>query len=300
VEDAVVAAGGVATVVRSVEEWAAHPHGTATTSRRLDEETGGSPRPRPLPAERPLRDVRVLDLTRVIAGPTCSQILACLGADVLRVDPPHRPELLDAYLSNGMGKRSALADLRTDGGRAVRELAATADVVLVGYRPGSLDRFGLSPDRLSLEHPDLVVGSLSAWGRTGPWAHRPGFDSIVQAATGIATVYASPDGRPGALPVQALDHVTGLRMAAGVLSHLTDGQGGLVEVSLLQTAYDLLERRSPNDVARRFSVPRVRLRSPHGRIVTVPPPVLVDRNRLTAPISEYGAAPLAWRPRVRS
>lgn len=296
VEDAVAAAGGIATVVRGVEDWAAHPHGAATAGHRIDDQTWGPRGSRRFPTERPLREVRVLDLTRVIAGPTCSQILACLGADVLRIDPPHRPELLDAYLSNGMGKRSAIADLERDGD-AVRELAATADVVLLGYRPGSLDRFGLSPTSLLADHPDLVVGSLSAWGEVGPWASRPGFDSIVQAATGIATVYAGPDGRPGALPVQALDHVTGLRMAAGVLAHLAEGTSGLVRVSLLQTADDLLARRSPNEATQRFPVPRVRLRSPHGRIVTVPPPVLLDRSRLTGPIGEYGAAPLAWLPR---
>jgi hypothetical protein len=299
VEDAVVAAGGVATVVRTVEQWAAHPHGAATMGRRIDGITMGDEHPRSFPAERPLHGVRVLDLTRVIAGPTCSQVLACLGADVLRIDPPHRPELLDAYLSNGMGKRSAVADLDIHQ-EAVRELAATADVVLLGYRPGSLDRFGLSPDLLSVEHPHLVVGSLSAWGEIGPWAQRPGFDSIVQAATGIAALCAAPDGRPGALPVQALDHATGLSLATHVISHLVAGAGGVIRLSLLQTAYRLLERRSPNEVAVRLRAPKVRLRSPHGRIVTVPPPVLVGRKKLTGPISEYGAAPLAWRPLVRS
>ena len=293
VENAVVAAGGVATVVRTEQEWAAHPHGIATASRRIDHITMTDSRPRSFGGERPLSGVRVLDLTRVIAGPTCSQILACLGADVLRVDPPGRPELLDAYLSNGMGKRSAVADLAVEGD-SVRALAATADVVLLGYRPGSLDHFGLSPDLLFAEHPHLVVGSLSAWGEVGPWGQRPGFDSIVQAATGIATLYGTPDGRPGALPVQALDHATGLSMAGHILNHLGEGAGGVIRLSLLQTAYRLLELRSPNDADVRLRVPKIRLRSPHGRIVTVPPPVLTGRRKLTAPISEYGASALRW------
>jgi crotonobetainyl-CoA:carnitine CoA-transferase CaiB-like acyl-CoA transferase len=299
VEDAVVSAGGVATVVRTVEEWAAHPQGRASANHEIDDIAGvieGSARPRSFGGERPLSGTRVLDLTRVIAGPTCSQVLACLGADVLRIDPPARPELLDAYLSNGMGKRSAVADLATQG-EAVRELASTADVVLLGYRPGALDRFGLSPDLLFAEHRHLVIGSLSAWGEVGPWAERPGFDSIVQAATGIADLYGSSDGRPGALPVQALDHATGLSMAAHIMEHLAQGAGGIIRLSLLQTASTLLERRSPNDADLRLRVPKVKLRTPHGRIVTVPPPVLVGRKRLTAPISEYGASPLRWRDR---
>lgn len=294
VEDAVVAAGGVATVVRTVEEWAAHPHGVATVGHRIDEDLPTAQVRGPLGGEGSLAGVRVLDLTRVIAGPTCSQILGCLGADVLRIDPPGRPELLDAYLSNGMGKRSALVDLNRDAA-TVRALVAEADVVLLGYRPGSLDRFGLSPRVLVEDHPGLIVGSLSAWGQSGPWAHRPGFDSIAQAATGIASLYATPHGRPGALPVQALDHTTGLRLAARVISHLVERDGGLVQLSLLQAAYDLLDRRSPNDQVARLKVPKVELKTPHGGIVTVPPPVLVDGERLSAPISEYGAAPLAWR-----
>lgn len=294
VEDAVVSAGGVATAVRTEQEWAAHPHGAATASHAFDRILASDPNRRPLSRAGSLAGVRVLDLTRVIAGPTCSQILGCLGADVLRVDPPGRPELLDAYLSNGMGKRSAVADLDRDA-ETLRRLVDSADVVLLGYRPGSLDRFGLSPDELLESHPRLVTGSLSAWGPTGPWAQRPGFDSIVQAATGVAAVCAGPDGRPGALPVQALDHATGLHLAAWVISHLVDGNGGLVQLSLLQTAYRLLDRRSPNDGEVKLRVPRVRLTTPHGRIVTVPPPVRVERRKLAAPISAYGASPLAWR-----
>lgn len=140
-----------------------------------------------------------------------------------------------------MGKRSAVIDLRGRS-RSLESLVAGADVVVLGYRPGSLDRHGLQPEMLRARHPHLVVATLSAWGEHGPWGAREGFDSIVQAATGIAAVYSGDDARPGALPVQALDHATGLRLAAGILDLLASGRGGRVRGSLLGAARDLLAR----------------------------------------------------------
>ncbi|MYR64088.1 hypothetical protein GTY54_50435, partial [Streptomyces sp. SID625] len=168
----------------------------------------------------PAAGVRVLDLTRVIAGPVATRTLALLGADVLRVDPPHLPELADQHADTGFGKRSAALDPATDRA-AFEELLAGADVVVTGYRPGALDRFGLSPEALAERRPALVVAELSAWGAYGPWARRRGFDSLVQVATGIAAVEGG-DGRPGALPAQALDHGTGYLLAAAVLRALTE------------------------------------------------------------------------------
>ena len=178
--------------------------------------SGGSTPPKPVP-DRP----RVLDLTRVLAGPVATRALAQLGCDVLRVDSPHLPELDAIHLDTDSGKRSTLVDLQDEHARhRVHDLLAAADVLVTGYRPGALTAYGLDPERLAEQHPHLVCASLSAWTPTGPWGPRRGFDSIVQAATGISLI-ESRDGRaPGALPAQALDHATGYLLAAGVLAAL--------------------------------------------------------------------------------
>lgn len=184
----------------------------------------------PLPAA----GVRVLDLTRVIAGPVATRTLALLGADVLRVDSPRLPEAEDAHADTGFGKRSTRLDLADPADRAAFEvLLATADAVVTGYRPGALDAYGLAPDALLERRPGLIVAQLNAWGWTGPWAGRRGFDSLVQAGVGIAAVEAGDGagalgraGRPGVLPAQALDHGTGYLIAAGVLRALTDQRTG--------------------------------------------------------------------------
>ncbi len=180
--------------------------------------------PRPLdPAGLPAAGIRVLDLTRVIAGPVATRTLALLGADVLRIDSPHLPEAEDAHVDTGFGKRSTRLDLAEPTDRAVfEELLATADVVVTAYRPGALDAHGLAPDALIARRPGLVVAQLNAWGWSGPWAGRRGFDSLVQAGCGIAAIEAAADGRPGVLPAQALDHGTGYLIAAGVLRALTE------------------------------------------------------------------------------
>ncbi|WAZ20804.1 CoA transferase [Streptomyces cinnabarinus] len=244
VEEAVYAAGGLAVAVRTPEEWAAHPQAVAVARRPLVErERLDTARARALPPLQPApllpaAGVRVLDLTRVIAGPVATRTLALLGADVLRVDPPGSPELPDQHADTGFGKRSATLDLTRDR-RAFEELLATADVVVTGYRPGALDRFGLSPEALVERRPGLVVAQLSAWGAYGPWGERRGFDSLVQAATGIAAVTGTPE-QPGALPAQALDHGTGYLLAAAVLRELTErlqeGYSRVVRLALARTA----------------------------------------------------------------
>jgi hypothetical protein len=294
VEREVTASGGIATVVRTVDEWKAHPHARATAGDPWHEiDTGPSRSPLP-PADLPMSGVRVLDLTRVLAGPTCSQMLACLGADVLRLDPPTRPELLDQYLSNGMGKRSAELDLSRDLDRVRTELLTHADVVLTGYRPDALGRFGLDAPSLQADHPRLVVASLSAWGDHGPWGTRRGFDSIVQAACGIATLCAD-DRRPGALPVQALDYATGYVLAADVITLLARGRGGAVRASLLGAARTLVAdgRRTRGQVAP-IDVPTVEVSSPHGSLLAVPPPVTLDGRTLERGVGGYAASAPAW------
>ncbi|MFE3288160.1 CoA transferase, partial [Streptomyces sp. NPDC059233] len=194
----------------------------------------------PAPAGRPAAGVRVLDLTRVIAGPVATRTLGLLGADVLRVDSPRLPEADDAYADTGFGKRSARLDLALAGDRAVFEgLLAEADVVVSGYRPGALERYGLGAAELLERWPGLVVAELCAWGwrEVGPWAGRRGFDSLVQAGYGIAAACAAPGGGgvPGVLPAQALDHGTGYLVAAGVLRGLAEGGGRGLRFSLAGT-----------------------------------------------------------------
>jgi crotonobetainyl-CoA:carnitine CoA-transferase CaiB-like acyl-CoA transferase len=250
-EAAVMARGGICVAVRSPEQWRSHPQDAAVRALPLvgRESLGDAPARRLPPAPTgpllPAAGLRVLDLTRVIAGPVATRTLALLGADVLRLDSPGLPEISWQHLDTGMGKRSALLDLGTD--RATFEdLLAEADVVVVGYRPHAVDRYGLGPAELAARRPGVVVATLSAWGGVGPWGSHRGFDSIVQAATGIAVV-CSPDGDvPGALPAQALDHATGYLLAAAILRAVTEqverGGSTHVHAHLARTASWLLDR----------------------------------------------------------
>ncbi|NGO47067.1 CoA transferase [Streptomyces ureilyticus] len=243
-ESSVYAAGGLAVALRTAQEWAAHQQGAAVAGRGLLERdraaSSGVRVLAPLDGDPllPAAGLRVLDLTRVIAGPVATRTLALLGADVLRIDPPRLPELADQHADTGFGKRSATLDL-TAGRGDFEELLASADVVVTGYRPGALDRFGLTPEALAKRRPGIVVAQLSAWGAYGPWGGRRGFDSLVQVATGIAALEGSEE-KPGALPAQALDHGTGYLLAAAVLRAVTDqlDEGGtrFVRLALAQTA----------------------------------------------------------------
>ncbi|WP_033286399.1 CoA transferase [Streptomyces sp. NRRL F-525] len=246
VEDTVYGAGGLAIALRTAEEWAAHAQGVAVARRPLVErERLDTARARALPPLDgdpllPAAGLRVLDLTRVIAGPIATRTLALLGADVLRVDAPQLPEDPDAHADTGFGKRSTRLDLGLAADRRTfEELLARADVVVTGYRPGALDRFGLAPEALADRRPGLIVAQLSAWGAYGPWGDRRGFDSLVQVATGIAAIEGSP-GQPGALPAQALDHGTGYLLAGAVLRAVTEqaeqGHGIALRLALAGTA----------------------------------------------------------------
>jgi crotonobetainyl-CoA:carnitine CoA-transferase CaiB-like acyl-CoA transferase len=243
IQETVYAAGGLAVAVAETPGGISHP--------LVETRTVGESAPRVLStAALPAQGVRVLDLTRVIAGPVATRTLALLGADVLRIDPPWLREDADAHTDTGMGKRSALLDLSAAADRNIFEgLLDAADVVVMGYRPGSLYAHGLAPDELLARHPGLIVGQLCAWGWSGPWAARRGFDSLVQAASGIAAAEASADGRPGVLPAQALDHGTGYLLAAAVLRALSDqqvlGGGRQLRLSLAGTASWLLHGIRP-------------------------------------------------------
>jgi crotonobetainyl-CoA:carnitine CoA-transferase CaiB-like acyl-CoA transferase len=245
-EDACGERGLVVFMMRSPEEWASHGQAKALEHLPLfDIERIGDAPPEPLPAdgEQPLSGINVLDLTRVIAGPVCGRALAAHGADVLRISAarlPPDPPLLE--IDGGRGKRSAFVDLKTPDGRAELEaLARKADVFVQGYRPGAMDSNGFSPERLAELRPGIVSVSISAWGHKGPWAHRRGFDSLVQTASGInhgEAQAAGVDG-PKPLPCQALDFGSGYLMAMGAMAGLykraTEGGSWRVRIALART-----------------------------------------------------------------
>ncbi|MEU1370826.1 CoA transferase [Streptomyces sp. NPDC005803] len=314
IEQAVYAAGGLAVAARTPGEWAADPRRLALSGVPLveRERIGAAPVRRTAalagPPLRPAAGLRVLDLTRVIAGPVATRTLALLGADVLRVDAPQLPESQDAHSDTGFGKRSVSIDLASDAGRAVfDELLAGADVVVTGYRPGALEGLGLTPESLASRRPGLVIGRLSAWGH-GPWALRRGFDSLVQVATGIAVTEGEPgerDGAPGALPAQALDHGTGYLLAAAVLRALTEqhDEGGsrLATLSLARTAAWLTDEITapPGPAAQDDHDPRKWLTetdSPLGRLRHALPPVAFDGAPAgwSRPPGPLGADAAAW------
>ncbi|MEW1873656.1 CoA transferase [Streptomyces caelestis] len=300
VEEAVYAAGGLAVALRSPEEWAAHEQGVEVAGRPLveRERLDSAPARVLAPVGRdpllPAAGLRVLDLTRVIAGPVATRTLALLGADVLRVDAPGLPEIADQHADTGFGKRSALLDLSV-GREVFEELLAAADVVVTGYRPGALDRFGLAPRALAERRPGVVVAQLSAWGTYGPWGDRRGFDSLVQVATGIAAVEGSSAGRPGVLPAQALDHGTGYLLAAGVLraigEQMEGGGSRVVRVALARTAGWLLEGRGDVGVSGDVPVGQwlAERYSPLGRLRYALSPVVFEGGP-----RDWARAPGCW------
>ncbi|MEU8587395.1 CoA transferase [Streptomyces sp. NPDC048664] len=305
VEEAVYAAGGLAVAARGHREWAGSEQGALVAGRPLlaTARVGDAPNRVLGDAALPCAGLRVLDLTRVLAGPVATRTLALLGADVLRVDPPRLPESQEAHNDTGMGKRSTALDLADGADRRVfEELLDEADVVVTGYRPGALDRFGLTPEALAGRRPGVVVARLSAWGRYGPWQERRGFDSLVQVATGIAELEGSPDA-PGALPAQALDHGTGYLLAAGVLRALTEQHrtGGTrsVDLALARTAHWLVHDlvpapgRDPGfDAGRRLA----ETKSPMGRLRHALPPVSYETGPVNwaRPPGLWGADAPVW------
>ncbi|MFR9749445.1 CoA transferase [Nocardia sp. 004] len=293
-EDLAAANDAIAVRVRTETEWAADPAGQAAASGPLVAieprpdrgEPGLPPGAAPL---QPLRGIRVLDLTRVIAGPVATRTLALLGAEVLRVDPPQLPEIPWQYADTCQGKRSTLIDLRTHG---IDDLLTSADVLITGYRPGALARMGVRTDC----RPGLIHGQVSAWGPQGPWGERRGFDSIVQAASGIAILEGTPV-TPGALPAQALDHASGYLLAAGVIDALAarseDGIGRNVRVSLARTASWLLDAPDRTPRHPRATAPSPAETNRHGQVVTAKP-ALAEYPDYAWPAPTYGAEQPAW------
>jgi CoA-transferase family III len=279
--------GMIPAAIRSLDEWNAHPHAVATCDLPLVtvEQIGDADpltAPRASPVDSALGGLRVLDCTRVLAGPVAGQMLAGFGADVLRLGAEHLPSVDVGVMSTGFGKRNAFADIRTGRGRdAMRGLLETADVWIDAYRPGAFDGHGFDIDRVAELRPGIVIIQISAFDWQGPWAARRGFDSIIQSTSGVRfaggefavnDVGASLGADPIGLPVQALDYATGF-LAAGVASQLVQHQrtiGGswLARLSLLRTRNGLCALGGP----RTF----------------VPKPVAVDRRFLATIDSDFG------------
>lgn len=245
-EAAAAEAGLVVAALRRFEEWDAHPQGAVVASRPLVDlerigDASSLPWP-PLAADaRPLTGLRVLDLTRVLAGPVGCRTLAAYGADVMLVNSPHLPNI-EAIADTSRGKRSAFADLHTPAGRSGFEAVLHgAHVSVQGYRPGAITALGFGPESIARLRPGIVMVSLSAYGDTGPWARRRGFDSLVQAATGfnLAEQEAFGTAEPRPLPVQILDMATGFLIAFGaqaaLLRQQAEGGSWHVRLSLART-----------------------------------------------------------------
>ncbi|MGH9170983.1 MAG: CoA transferase [Acidimicrobiales bacterium] len=241
VEDDLAAAGLCGAVCRTPEEWWAHPQGLALAAAPLVEITRiGDADPRPWDeANRPLAGVRVLDLTRVLAGPTVARTLAEHGADVLHISAPHLPTVPLFEIDTGHGKRQASLDLRAQADLAtLRGLAATCDVFSDGFQAGSLARRGLGPEELSSLRPGIVYVTENAYGHSGPWHARPGWEQLAQAATGVTCQQSSPV--PAIVPAAMNDYTTGYLGALGAMVALrrraVEGGSWLVGVSLARTA----------------------------------------------------------------
>ena len=297
-ESAVVAEGGCAAELRTPAAWAAHPQGAAVAAEplvhtertdRVDGPDAASAHWRPTLA-RPLVGLRVLDLTRVLAGPVATRLLAGLGAEVLRIDPPgwDEPAIVPEMT---LGKRAARLDAHDPADRdRLLELLAGADVLVSGYRADALERLGLGDDVRRGIRPGLIDVSLDAYGHTGPWAARRGFDSLVQMSSGIAAagLEAGVADRPTPLPVQALDQATGYLTAAAVLAGLTarvrDGAGSRSRLSLARTAVELEAARglAVDAAAPAPDCPRTPVATPWGAAELLPSPLSV------------GGHPLAW------
>jgi len=243
-EEAAARARLVVTAKCSFEEWDRHPQGAAVAALPVFsiERIGDAP-PRPLAAApRPLSGVRVLDFTRIIAGPVCGRTLAAHGADVLLVTAAHLPAIEPLVIDTGRGKLSCRIDLRDAAGQStLRALLRDTDVFVQGYRPGALQSLGFGPEQVAHLRPGIVYVSLSAYSHVGPWADRRGFDSLVQTASGFneAEAQAAGTDQPRPLPAQALDHAAGYLMAFGTITALarrcTEGGSWHVRVSLAQT-----------------------------------------------------------------
>jgi crotonobetainyl-CoA:carnitine CoA-transferase CaiB-like acyl-CoA transferase len=310
-EQAAADAGLVVAALRSFDAWDAHAQGRAVALQPLLhwQRLGDAP-PRRWPAlapgAQPLRGLRVLDLTRILAGPVGTRTLAAHGAEVLLVNSPKLPNI-EAIAETSPGKLSALADLHDAADRnAFDAVLREAHVFVQGYRPGGLQALGYGAEALAAAHPGIVVVSLSAYGPDGPWAQRRGFDSLVQTATGIndAEGRAFGNAAPRALPMQILDHASGQLIALAACAALWrqrhEGGSWQVQVSLAATGHWL---RGLGRVKGGFAAPKPDFApylhssdSGFGRLTAVRPAAQLSSTPAawTRPSMPPGSHPLAW------
>ena len=313
-EDAIADAGLCGAVVRAPAEWAAHPQGRhvaglpVVTVERIGEAPAEPLGPPAGGGSRPLDGVRVLDQTRVLAGPTCGRTLASMGAGVLRVGAERLPSVEPFVVDTGHGKRNAFVDLATDDGRSTYlDLVAGADVVAQGYRPGALDRYGASPTDLAARRPGVVVVQVSCYGATGPWAARPGWEQLAQSTSGMAWVDGGMDdgGAPRLTPAAATDYTTGYLAAAGALVALgrrsVEGGSWLVRASLVQTAGWLLSATPAADPTGAPGLPdlvglQATTDTSWGRLTHLRPALGLSATpcRWDRPPEPLGTSPPAW------
>ena len=239
-EEAVAAARACGSIVRSNKEWLAHPHGKVLAGRALIDITKiGDSDPIPFPkGGRPLSGIRVLDLTRILAGPMAARTLAENGADVLMVAAEHLPQVPEHIMDTSHGKRSCFLDLnKAEDVATIRKLIRNADVFSQGYRPGIMDKLGMIPEQLAKERPGIIYLSVSCYGHGGPFSNRGGWEQIAQCTTGICL--DNGDERPKLLPASACDYTTGYNGAYGVLLALArrarEGGSYHVRVSLCRS-----------------------------------------------------------------
>ncbi|WP_343653003.1 CoA transferase [Herbaspirillum sp.] len=302
-EDAIVARSGCAAVMYSSEQWAVHPQGQAVAAEPLlhvDIGARVATRAWQPSRDRPLRGIRVLDLTRILAGPVATRFLAGLGAEVLRIDPYgwEEPNVVPDVV---LGKRCARLDLKNPVDLdTLKQLMSRADIVVHGYRSDALARLGLDAGQRREINPALIDVSLDAYGWSGVWQCRRGFDSLIQMSTGIAEAGMRAMGRdePVNLPVQAIDHATGYLMAAaalrGLTLRMTQGVGIGVRASLARTAATLQLRAEPVSELVGFAPD-----TPDDRNADVEQTSWGPAARLRAPLQIDGAA-LAWRYPARA
>jgi hypothetical protein len=311
-EAAIVDAGGAAAAMRTLAEWETHPQGRAVHSEPLIamEKAGGASSGWRPTAARPLAGVKVLDLTRVLAGPVATRFLAAYGAEVLRIDPPDWDEpAIEPEVT--LGKRCARLDLRRHPDRALFEqLIAEADLFIHGYRPEALAALGYGDDACRALNPGLIDVRLDAYGWSGPWRNRRGFDSLVQMSTGIAAAGMEwrRAAQPVPLPVQALDHATGYLMAAaaarGLALRASKGEATSARLSLARTASLLtatprdgsgIKALSPSDADYSPAVEATDWGPAHR--AAPPAEVAGAPMNWTRPASRLGSALAAWADR---
>ncbi|MBT8471902.1 MAG: CoA transferase, partial [Marinicaulis sp.] len=309
-ETDIVDAGGAAAAMRDAEAWAIREPGKAVTAEPLiawSAKSAPQRRSHILAPERPLSGIRVLDLTRVLAGPVATRTLAGFGADVLRIDPPVWDEP-NVVADISLGKRCARLDLTAEKDRKTFEgLLAKADILVHGYRNGALDGLGFDEQHRRDIAPHLLDIALNAYGWTGPWTRRRGFDSLVQMSCGIAQAgmdWALTD-KPTPLPVQALDHATGYLMAAAAIKLLTgqirgDGPAS-ARLSLARTANVLIAYEQDSDGANALDAcdndfqPDIEA-TPWGPARRLKPPLDIAGTpmRWALPACELGSGRPAW------